>query len=162
METSGVNPFLRPKRGTRIVVSAKEKRTEDDIVFASQWEKRTYIFLRDNFGRDSFSLQPNFELQPKFQDLSGEKHRGIFYKADFLFGPPRATPSEPLTDTHVVIDAKGMKDAVFSLKRKMFLYRYGGPLHLPSRVKDLEILATLLEEKGFTRTKTNKKNAKKQ
>lgn len=152
---TGENPFLRPKRGSRIVVSAKEKRIEDGVVFDSQWEKRVYIFLRDNFGKRYFDLQPNFELQPKFTDPQGEKHRGIFYRGDFIFGPKRETPSDPLTDKHVVIDAKGMKDAMFKLKRKLFLHRFGGPLHLPSRVRDLEALAAFLQEKGYKRkTKT--------
>lgn len=148
---TGENPFLRPKRGTRIVVSSKEKRTEDGMVFDSQWEKRVYIFLRDNFGKEHFDFQPNFELQPKFTDPQGEKHRGIFYRADFLFGPPRETPASPLTEKHVVIDAKGMKDAMFKLKRKLFLCKYGGPLHLPARVRNLEALAALLQDKGYTR-----------
>jgi hypothetical protein len=146
-QETGVNPFLREKRGTRIVVSEKADRTEDGIVFSSKWEMRVYKYLRDAFGADTFVLQPSFELQPKFKGHDGKTVRGIFYKADFMFGPPRSAPEDPICDEHIVIDAKGMKDAVFKMKAKMFEYRYRQPLYLPSRVGHLKDLEKIIREK---------------
>jgi hypothetical protein len=160
MET-GQNPFTREKRGSRIVVSKKELRTEDGIVFASRWERRVYVFLRDNFGKESFKLQPSFLLVPAFVDADGIKRRPIVYKADFIFGPIRSTPDAPLTGEHCVIDAKGMQDAVFKMKHKMYLYAYKHSIWLPSRVRDLEQLADHLETLGHTRTKPTKKRKNK-
>lgn len=143
----GTNPFDQEKRGSRIIVSPKEKRTEDGIVFASAWEKRVYVEFRNAFGRDKFELQPKFLLQPKFIGADGIKHREILYVADFIFGPKRKDKDSPLTDAHVVVDAKGMRDAVFKLKHKMFVYRYQQELHLPSRVMDVKALIVLIREK---------------
>lgn len=143
----GDNPFDKQKRGSRIVVSPKEKRTEDGIVFASAWEKRVYVELRNAFGKDAFQLQPRFVLQPKFRGADGVNHREIAYVADFLFGPKRKDKSSPITGEHVVIDAKGMKDAVFKIKHKMFVYQYGQPLYLPSRVRDVKELVEFIKAK---------------
>lgn len=148
---SGVNPFLKEKRGSRIVVSSKELRTEDGIVFASRWEKRVYTFLRDNFGVETFQLQPSFLLQPTFVDAEGIKRRSIVYKADFIFGPPRTHNDSPITYEHCVIDAKGMQDSVFKMKHKMYLFHFKQPLWLPARVRDLETLADHLVSMGYTR-----------
>lgn len=141
------NPFgnARPKRGSRIVVSAKERRTMDGIVFDSMWEMRVYDHLKKAFGKRAFHLQPIFELQPGFVSNEGKKIRPIQYHADFLFGRKRRKPDSALTDKHVVIDAKGMQDAVFKMKRKMFMYHYGHTLHMPSRVRDLAPLVKEIE-----------------
>jgi hypothetical protein len=146
-QVTGVNPFLREKRGSRIVVSDKEARTEDGIVFSSKWEMRVYKYLRDAFGADAFELQPSFELQPKFAGCDGKTVRGIFYKADFIFGPKRESNSSPIHEGHTVIDAKGMKDAVFKMKAKMFEFKYRQPLHLPSRVGQLKNLEKTIRAK---------------
>lgn len=143
----GENPFKRAKRGSRIVVSAKEERTMDGIVFDSKWEMRVYKYLKDNFGKRAFTLQPAFLLQEGFTSVEGEKCRPIQYKGDFIFGPKRKSADSPLTAKHVVIDAKGMKDPIFKMKRKMFLYHYEQPLYLPSRVRDLEPLKKIIIQK---------------
>jgi hypothetical protein len=136
------NPFQgKGKRGSRITVSAKDRRTADGIVFDSMWEMRVYLFLKENFGKRAFRLQPVFELQPGFVNKQGRKIRPISYHADFIFGRKRANVDSPVGPKHVVIDAKGMKDAVFRMKHKMFMYQYDTILHMPSRVKDLEPLA---------------------
>ena len=62
-------------------------------------------------------LQPEFILQCGFKDGMGDKHRPITYRADFQY-----------IDTEngftVVEDVKGFRNAVYLLKKKMFLYGY--------------------------------------
>lgn len=148
MSVTGVNPFepKEPKQG-RIVVSPKEKRTIDGIVFASAWEGRCYKELRDAFKPGTITLQPKFLLQPGFKMPSGESIRPVQYFGDFMFGPERRSNQDALTDEHTVIDSKGWADSVFLLKRKWFLYVYRQPLHTPKRVKDLRDLIEFLKQK---------------
>jgi hypothetical protein len=159
-EETGVNPFGREKRGSRIIVSAKEARTEDGVVFDSKHEMKVYKFLRDNFGRDTFELQPKFLLQESFRDTDNVLRREILYKGDFIFGPKRKAKDSPITSKHTVVDAKGMQDAVFKMKHKMFLYKYKQPLYLPRLVRDLEAIASVLESKGYKRLPQEKKTKK--
>ncbi len=153
MSVTGENPFSREKRGSRIVVSAKEDRTVDGIVFSSKWEMRCYKELRDAFIPGAFELQPRIELQPKFVGPSGEKIRNLEYRGDFIFGPKRNKPSDPLTDKHFLIDSKGMEDPVFKMKKKLLLFKYGQQLHTPKRVKDLVALIILIKEKYPTKVR---------
>lgn len=147
MSVTGENPFEEKKKTGRILVSSKEKRTEDDIVFASGWEKRVYVELRNAFVPGAFSLQPRIELQSKFVGPDGEKIRNIEYRGDFLFGPKRVKPTDPVTSEHMLIDAKGMEDSVYKMKKKMLLFKHGQPLYTPKRVKDLPILIALISKK---------------
>lgn len=142
----GNNPFLREKRGSRIIVSKKEERTEDGITFASKWELRVYKWIRDTYGMEHVQLQPKFELLAPFRDTLGVKHRGVYYVADFLIGTPRIKPIDPVPPNTVIIDAKGMKDAVFKIKNKWFLSLYKVPLELPAKVRDLTTLTEIINE----------------
>lgn len=91
----------------------------DGIVFASKKEARKYeeLKLMKQAGEISdFELQPEFELQEGYRDKQGKWVRPIRYIADFRVIYPDGRV--------VVIDTKGYRTKEYSIKRKMFLYKY--------------------------------------
>ena len=125
----------------RIRVSPKEDRTVDGIVFASKWEMTTYQSLIKEFGKEAVELQPEFELQPAFTDVTGKKHRAINYLADFRVNG-------------CVTDAKGMLTDVYKLKRKLFSYIYKQPLWELKNLKDIQSFIEAAKS-AFNHDKTN-------
>lgn len=71
------------------------------------------------------TLQPKYELQPKFA-LLGQVYRPIEYKADFLI---------TINETDYILDAKGMETPEFKLKKKLFAFKYGKPIITIKSVK---------------------------
>lgn len=97
----------------------------DGIRFDSKKEAEFYaeLKLREKAGEIShLRLQPRYLLQEAFKH-EGKQYREIEYVADFEYIESGET---------VVVDVKGFKTAVYMLKRKLFLYRYG------DRVKFIE------------------------
>lgn len=91
----------------------------DNILFDSKAEARRYQELKLLVQAGEISnleLQPKFELQPGFKDRRSRKIRAISYYADFRY----------IKNEQVIIEeVKGYKkNAVWLLKRKMFLYHY--------------------------------------
>jgi len=139
----------RESKQGRYKVAAKTERTVDGIVFDSKLEARFYAYIRSKVSPEELHLQPEFLLQPKCKDLDGRAVRAISYKADFLLGPKRENPEDPLEDIHVVIDAKGHKTEVFRIKAKMFVYHYSAKLWAVKNIKELdEALARYHELRG--------------
>lgn len=103
----------RPKYGnTRVVV--------DGHTFDSQAEAERYkeLKLTQTAGQiTGLTCQPPFELQAGFRDHAGVKHRAITYRADFRY-------TEVATGAQVVEDVKGMRTKEFSIKEKLFRFRY--------------------------------------
>jgi len=91
-----------------------KKVTVDGIKFDSKQESDYYLYLKELQAQEEvkeFTLQPAFELQPKFTKR-GINFRAITYKADFHIW---------LTDgTDYVVDVKGFETADFKIKKKMF------------------------------------------
>ena len=125
----------------RIRVSPKEDRTVDGIVFASKWEMTTYQALVKEFGKEAVELQPEFELQPGFTDVTGKKHRPINYLADFR------------VNGHVC-DSKGMRTDIFRMKVKQFLYIYKQPLWELKNLKDIQSFIEAAKS-AFNHAQTN-------
>lgn len=96
-----------------------QKTTIGDVTFDSKREAQRYpvLLARAAAGEiHDLQLQPRFELQPAFKDVRGKTVRAIYYVADFQY----------VENGHIIVeDVKGMETAVFKLKRKLFLYRYG-------------------------------------
>ena len=91
----------------------------DGKVFDSSGEARAYRLLRswEQCGAiTGLELQPEYVLQEKFRDGSGQMHREIKYRGDFRFIGPEG-------EVHV-IDFKGLRTSVYRLKRKMFQQKY--------------------------------------
>lgn len=91
----------------------------DGITFDSKKEAEFYaeLKLREKAGEIShLRLQPRYLLQEAFKH-DGKQYREIEYVADFEYIENGVT---------VVIDVKGFKTAVYMLKKKLFLYKYGG------------------------------------
>lgn len=96
------------------------KRTEiDGKTFSSKLEAERYLVLKARAAAGeihALQIQPRFELQPAFTDVHGKKHRAIYYVADFQY----------VENGHVIIEeVKGHETAVWRLKKKLFLYKYG-------------------------------------
>lgn len=90
----------------------------DGIRFDSKKESEFYaeLKLREKAGEIShLRLQPRYLLQEAFKH-DGKQYREIEYVADFEYVENGVT---------VVVDVKGFKTAVYMIKRKLFLYRYG-------------------------------------
>ena len=91
----------------------------DGHKFDSRHEAEIYLYLKQQEQDGNISqlkLQVPFILQDKFK-INGRTVREIKYLADFTF-----TNSEGQLE---VWDAKGYKTDVYSLKKKLFEYRYG-------------------------------------
>lgn len=94
----------------------------DGHMFDSVMESKFYCYLKKQIELGKIleiKLQPKIELQAAF-DKHGEHHKQIMYYADFWV--KYADGSE------VYIDVKGMVTDVFSIKRKLFAFRYDTPL----------------------------------
>ena len=90
----------------------------DGIKFASKKEAAYYqeLKLREKAGDImGFKCQPIFELQPKFKH-EGKTIRSITYIADFLVYHD---------GFNEVVDVKGVQTAVFKIKWKMLLWKFG-------------------------------------
>ena len=90
----------------------------DGIRFDSKKEAEFYaeLRLREKIGEIThLRLQPRYLLQEAFR-YDGKHYREMEYVADF----------EYIEDGKVVVvDVKGFKTAVYMLKKKLFLYKYG-------------------------------------
>jgi hypothetical protein len=98
----------------------------DGYSFDSQAEARRYVWLRDEQQEKRISglrVHPTFELQPKFTDGSGKKHRAIYYKADFSYVNTK-TGRQTVEDVKGGKNGAGTRTQSFNMKMKMFLYRY--------------------------------------
>ena len=90
----------------------------DGIRFDSKKEAEFYaeLKLREKAGEIThLRLQPRYLLQEAFKH-EGKQYREMEYVADFEYIENGET---------VVVDVKGFRTAVYMIKRKLFLYRYG-------------------------------------
>ena len=180
VQLSDINPALlkaqgidleeeQPKRSKFKVSAEAKKRTADGIVFDSEIERKLYECLRDlelfPLGK-KLHLQAEFELQPGFLDpedpTGATKVRPIHYVADFLIGPPRKSPTEPLRPDQFVIDVKGMILPEFKLKAKMFLYRYQRhivPVRDKRNLMDVLLRMKLIDEATWSTQFTNSRRS---
>lgn len=105
------------------------KITYNNIKFDSILEKDVYIYflkLKDEGKIKNIKLQPKYILQEGFRDFKGRAIRAIEYRADF---------EVEWSDGRIIVyDAKGMETKDFTLKYKMYLYRYDKPLILVKKL----------------------------
>lgn len=90
----------------------------DGITFSSKKEAKRYAELKllERCRKiTKLELQPRFELAPAFR-YNGKAERKIEYVADFSY---------VMDGKAYVEDVKGMKTDVYSLKRKLFLAKFG-------------------------------------
>ncbi|WP_240335243.1 DUF1064 domain-containing protein [Paraliobacillus sediminis] len=101
----------RSKYGNKKVVIDGHK-------FDSKLEAKYYqeLLIRKRIGEiKSFSLQPRYELQPKYKK-DNKTIRKIEYVADFEI--------EHADDSIEIVDIKGHVTKEFAIKRKIFEYQY--------------------------------------
>lgn len=90
----------------------------DGILFDSKKEANRYMELKmlKRAGEiEHLRLQPVFKIYPSFV-YQGKKYPEIKYIADFMYKEG---------NTWIVEDVKGVRTAVYQIKKKMFLYAYG-------------------------------------
>ena len=91
----------------------------DNILFDSIKECEYYKKLKLRlYAKDIFDLklQPRYLIHGGFIDNSGNRHKPIYYKADFEY-----------TDKYnqkIVVDVKGYKTDIYRIKNKMFLKQF--------------------------------------
>jgi hypothetical protein len=92
----------------------------DGIAFDSKAEARYYneLKLLKKAGQiRDFTLQPRYKLvEPYKHPKTGRKVQGVDYVADFLVTLPDGTQE--------VVDVKGVKTAVYLIKKKLFESKY--------------------------------------
>lgn len=91
------------------------KTTIGDIVFDSKKEAERYIILKEFEKRGAISdlrIQVKFELIPKCG-----KNRACSYYADFVY--------RDKDGNEIVEDVKGKRTDVYTLKKKLLMWRYG-------------------------------------
>jgi hypothetical protein len=111
--------FARRSKKNKYGVSPAECRTYNGIEFDSAAEMKRYcqLLLLQKAGQiKNLMLQPRFELQPAFKSsFQKNKIKSINYVADFLYEQ----------DCKIVVeDVKGFRTKEYSLKMKIFLYKY--------------------------------------
>jgi hypothetical protein len=125
------------------------KKTEvDGIIFDSKAEARYYIYLKAQKQQgliQDFILQPRFLLQEAFRK-DGKTHRKLEYVADFQIMHRDGSVE--------IVDVKGARTKEYSIKEKLFHFRY----------RDLKL--TLIDAKTLTERKrgrtgdTNRRKAR--
>jgi len=109
----------RSKYGVAIDAKGKEDRTIDNIVFDSKREAEVYRYLK---ALERTGTIRALERQVKFplnalRASSLEQERVCHYIADFV--------CQDLEGRTCVYDAKGVKTAMYRLKKKWFELQYG-------------------------------------
>ncbi len=90
----------------------------DGITFDSKAEARRYSelkLLHQAGAIHKLRVHPRYTLQDAFE-CKGVRYRAIAYEADFEYIEDGVTVAE---------DVKGKRTAVFNIKHKMFVKRYG-------------------------------------
>lgn len=90
-----------------------------ELCFASKREATRYKELKLlELSREikNLELQPEFELQPRFEK-NGKIYRPIKYIADFSYFDIQKRK-------FIVEDSKGFKNKTYLLKKKLFEYKY--------------------------------------
>lgn len=105
------------------------KVTIDGIVFDSKKESRMYVVLRqrqtDGLITD-LKVHPTYEIQPRFSVTKKgieRINRPITYTPDFTF-------FDVAEGRIRCLDAKGFRDVVYLLKKKLFDWKFKGELYI--------------------------------
>ena len=110
-----------------------DPKTAIEITFDSEKEAEYYLqlYLREKAGEiTDIRRQVKITILDPFTDISGRKHRGLYYYADFVFdevlskkvGTETGIVEENTYKTHY-IDVKGFKTEVYRIKKKLLAYQ---------------------------------------
>lgn len=106
-------------------VASPDRRTMDNIVFASKMEMDRYmqlkLLLKAGKIKD-LQLQPRFELLAPFE-RNGKHYQAITYVGDFAY-------HDCETRKRVVEDVKGVETPLFLIKQKLFHFRHNMELRV--------------------------------
>jgi len=84
----------------------------DSILEVTRYKKLSFLKYCEKIK--DLRLQPKFLLQEKYVDSMGNKHSAIYYIADFIY-------YDHDINKWVIEDVKGMRTAVYLIKKKLFL-----------------------------------------
>lgn len=104
--------------GDRASKYGNEPTVVDGVRFDSAAEAEHYqaLLLRQHAGEISdLVCQPRYVLQEAFSDTQGRRWAAITYRADFSFSEGGRA---------VAVDIKGALTEAFSVRRRLFVYRY--------------------------------------
>lgn len=87
----------------------------DSIKEANRYVELKYIQMAGDIK--DLEVHPRFELLAPFTDCTGDRHKGIFYEADFRY-------YDKLRKKVVIEDTKGFLTEIYKIKRKLFMSRY--------------------------------------
>lgn len=109
----------------------KDRTDSEGRVFDSKYEMLAYLAIKDVVPGGFLQLQEKFSLLSKKKigtRGATESIREMTWSADFMVGPPRLHSEAPLSDDRLVIDIKGNATPQFTVKLKVFKWRYE---HIP-------------------------------
>ena len=87
--------------------------------FDSKREFEYFLLLKDKEKRGlvfNIRRQVPIEIQPAFTDKTGQKHKAIIYKADFVY-------TDCVSGMVKYIDVKGFRTKEYLLKKKLLAYK---------------------------------------
>ncbi len=90
----------------------------DNITFDSRAEARRYEELKLLLGAGliaALEVHPRYVIDDGFVDSTGKKVKPLYYAPDFVYRDGRKTVAE---------DVKGVRTAVYIIKRRLFMKRY--------------------------------------
>ncbi|CAM3956330.1 hypothetical protein BAQ48_20285 [Bacillus luti] len=132
----------------------------DGSIFDSEAESKYYELLKEKQGAgeiQAIELQASFVLQPGFKK-NGKRFDAITYKTDFMIYLPNGDME--------VINVKGVETDTFSIKKKMFEYKF---LHLSllligykTRHKNRKMIYHFMDFEELKKMRKEAKRARKQ
>lgn len=127
-------PPKKQKKKKKKSSIGRKTRTDDGLEFPSTLEAECYLRLRDSGLR--YSLQPRFELIPKFS-VGPKNFRAMHYTADFRIEMP---------DHEVVVEVKSQRTKKirdYALRHKLVAWRHG---IVPVEVMGVEQMENLIAD----------------
>lgn len=125
-------PLKKTKKKSSI---GRKTRTDDGLEFPSNLEAECYLRIRE--AGLPFSLQPRFELIPKFS-VGPKKFRAMHYTADFRIEMP---------DHAVIVEVKSERTKRirdYALRHKLVAWRHGiVPVEIMGVAQMEELIANL-------------------
>jgi hypothetical protein len=118
------NSLVKQDKSISKYLNVKQK--IDNIWFDSKKEANRYselkLLSRGGEVKD-LKTHPKFKIHDEFRDWEGKHYLPVYYKADFEYSEKKKV-KDCWKWIKTIEDVKGMKTAVYLLKKKLFLAKY--------------------------------------